>query len=157
MVDKLSVAGRSVNMSKIRARDTKPELLVRRMLHKLGYRYAIHVKELAGKPDLVFTARRKVIFVHGCFWHQHDRADCSDARRPKSNTGYWTPKLSRNVERDAEHVSALQGDGWEVLTVWDCEMADAEALKQRLVDFLGAPKASCQWPSVALTGEFPPV
>lgn len=127
------------------------------MLHRLGYRYAVHVKGLAGKPDLVFTARRKVIFIHGCFWHQHDRADCSDARRPKSNTDYWTPKLDRNVERDAQHVAALQRDGWEVLTVWDCETADEEILKQRLISFLGAQRVSGQMPGLALTRDIPPL
>lgn len=141
-MDKLSAAGRSVNMSRIRSRDTKPEMLVRRMLHSLGYRYAVHAKGLPGKPDLVFTARRKVIFVHGCFWHQHGREACSDARRPTSNTDYWNEKLDRNVSRDAEHIGNLRNMGWEVLIVWDCETANVETLKVNLVAFLGTPRAS---------------
>lgn len=129
-------------MSKIRSGNTKPEMLVRRMLHRLGYRYSVHVKNMPGKPDLVFTARRKVIFVHGCFWHQHPREACSDARRPKSNTSYWMAKLDRNIARDAEHIEALQEQGWNILVVWDCETVDEKALEERLVDFLGAPRAS---------------
>jgi DNA mismatch endonuclease (patch repair protein) len=137
MADSLTSAQRSVNMARIRARDTKPEMVVRRMLHRLGYRYRLHGKALPGKPDLVFTSRRKVIFVHGCFWHQHEATACLDGRKPKSNTDYWHPKLARNVERDQQHVEKLRAEGWCVLVVWDCEMRDQALLMKRLLDFLG--------------------
>src|SRR5687768_16524426 len=98
-MDKLSQAERSENMRRIRSRNMKPELIVRSVAHRLGYRFRLHRKDLPGKPDLVFVSRRKVIFVHGCFWHQH--AGCIDSRLPKTNAAYWHPKLMRNVERDA--------------------------------------------------------
>jgi DNA mismatch endonuclease (patch repair protein) len=91
---------------------------------------------LPGKPDLVFTPLRKVIFVHGCFWHQHPLTGCSDARLPRSNADYWQPKLLRNVERDAEHIAALEAMGWRVLVVWECETRDANVLRARLRRFL---------------------
>jgi DNA mismatch endonuclease (patch repair protein) len=138
MADKLTSAQRSVNMAKIRARDTKPELAVRRLLHAAGYRYRLHGKGLPGKPDIVFSRRRKVIFVHGCFWHQHDKDACLDGRRPKSNTEYWHPKLARNMERDRQHVDKLMADGWEVTVVWECELRDQEALTEKLYQLLGA-------------------
>lgn len=137
MVDKLSQERRSANMSRIRAKDTKPEMAVRRLAHSLGYRYRVHRKDLPGKPDLVFGPRRKVIFVHGCFWHQHDLGSCLDGRPPKSNSAYWNPKLERNVERDVAHAAALEADGWEVLTIWDCETRDMPTVRSRLVEFLG--------------------
>jgi len=98
-MDKLTAERRSANMRAIRSKGTKPEMRVRRLIHTLGYRYRLHRKDLPGKPDLVFPGRRCVIFVHGCFWHQH--AGCREGRPPRSNSGYWTPKLSRTVERDA--------------------------------------------------------
>ncbi len=103
----------------------------------MGYRYRVHRKDLPGKPDLAFGPRKKVVFVHGCFWHQHDRAECLDGRQPKSNSGYWSPKLQRNVERDAQHVAALEADGWQVLMIWDCETSDPECVRGRLEQFLG--------------------
>jgi DNA mismatch endonuclease, patch repair protein len=127
-------------MAKIRSGHTKPELVVRRLLHRLGYRYRLYGKALPGKPDLVFGSRRKVIFVHGCFWHQHEAAACLDGRKPKSNTDYWHPKLARNVERDAQHVAKLKQEGWNVLTVWECEVRDEQALVQRITIFLGEPR-----------------
>lgn len=133
MADKLTPERRSANMAKIRAKHTKPEMLVRRMVHGMGVRYRLHRKDLPGKPDLVFGPRRKVIFVHGCFWHLHD---CRDGRIPASRRDYWEPKLQRNAERDAEHAAALKAAGWQVLTVWECETKDLEALKNRLSDFL---------------------
>lgn len=133
MADKLTPERRSANMAKIRAKDTKPEMLVRRMVHGMGFRYRLHRKDLPGKPDLVFGPRRKVIFVHGCFWHLHT---CRDGRIPASRRDYWEPKLQRNAERDAEHEAALQAAGWQVLTVWECETKDLAALETRLADFL---------------------
>jgi DNA mismatch endonuclease (patch repair protein) len=137
MADKLTTAQRSVNMAKIRSGHTKPEMVVRRLLHRLGYRYRLHRKDLPGRPDLVFAGRRKVIFVHGCFWHQHKAAACLDGRKPKSNTLYWHPKLSRNIERDERNIAMLEGSGWRVLVVWECEVKNELELAERLTGFLG--------------------
>jgi DNA mismatch endonuclease, patch repair protein len=136
MADKLSPERRSENMRRIKSTGTQPEMLVRRLVHAMGFRYRLHAKELPGKPDLVFRPKRKVIFVHGCFWHGHEREGCLDSRRPKSNTDYWSPKLTRNKERDAERITALEADGWGVLVVWDCEIKDVKALQPRLRRFL---------------------
>ncbi|WP_454859354.1 very short patch repair endonuclease [Rhizobium binxianense] len=137
MADRISVAQRSENMRRIRSKDTKPELLVRRMVYAMGYRYRVHRKDLAGKPDLAFIGKRKAIFVHGCFWHGHEAVECRDGRAPKSNEWYWNPKLARNKARDLAHQETLHAAGWDVLTIWDCETKDEEALRQRLADFLG--------------------
>jgi DNA mismatch endonuclease, patch repair protein len=134
--DTLSKSRRSANMAAIRAKDTKPELIVRRLVFALGYRYRLHARDLPGKPDLVFRPRRKVIFVHGCFWHLHDKKDCLDSRIPKSNKSYWRPKLLRNAERDAEHLKTLRAAGWRTLVIWDCETKNFERLKARLSRFL---------------------
>lgn len=128
-------------MQAIRSKDTKPELRVRRLLHALGYRYRVHFKDLTGKPDIAFTRRRKVIFVHGCFWHGHQAEGCPDGSRPRSNTGYWNPKLDRNAQRDHENIAALEAAGWQVLTVWACETLNEAALRGRVVAFLGEPVA----------------
>ena len=136
-----SAAGQRRIMQAIRSKDTKPELRVRRLLHTLGYRFRVHLKDLAGKPDIVFTKRRKVVFVHGCFWHGHQAEGCPDGKRPQSNTGYWDPKLDRNAERDRKNTAALQAAGWDVLTVWACETLDEDALRSRLIEFLGSPVA----------------
>lgn len=135
-MDKLSPARRSWNMQRIRGKDTKPELTVRRTAHALGYRYRVHSAKLPGKPDLVFASRRKVIFVHGCFWHQHTDLDCPIVRVPKSALQYWKPKLMRNAERDAEHLAKLETDGWKILVVWECQVKDEEKLKAELQSFL---------------------
>lgn len=136
MTDKISKRRRSVNMAAIRSSGTKPELIVRRAVTTLGYRYRLHRKDLPGKPDLVFGPKRKVIFVHGCFWHMHPKAKCPDARLPKSNTAYWSPKLARNVARDRQHAKALKKLGWRVLVIWDCETRDPLKLGVRLTTFL---------------------
>src|SRR5258706_4794127 len=107
-MDVLTLSERSVQMALIRSRDTKPEMLVRRIVHGMGYRYRLHRRDLPGKPDLVLSGRRKVIFVHGCFWHRHG---CVLSRLPKSNLSYWTPKLERNRVRDLEHLRCLRSDG----------------------------------------------
>lgn len=135
MADHLSKRRRSENMRRIRSVGMKPEMLVRRLVHLLGYRFRLHRKELPGKPDLVFAGRHKVIFVHGCFWHQHQ--GCRAGRLPKSNRGYWRPKLARNVERDAEVVRALKSDGWKVRVIWECETKDEIKLRRRVRAFLG--------------------
>lgn len=129
-------------MSRIRAKDTGPEMVVRKMVHAAGYRYRLHRKDLPGKPDLVFPSRRAVIFVHGCFWHGHPDPTCKDAALPKSRLDYWLPKLSRNKERDAVSTEALEAAGWKVLTVWDCELKELELTKTRIMEFLGAPNIS---------------
>jgi DNA mismatch endonuclease (patch repair protein) len=133
-VDNLTTERRSQNMRRIRSAGMKPEMTVRKLAHALGYRYRLHVKDLPGKPDLVFTKRRKVIFVHGCFWHQHP--GCREGRPPGSNSAYWGPKLARNAERDRTALLALAKAGWRVLVIWECETGDAD-LATRLRDFLG--------------------
>lgn len=133
MADKISPTVRSANMSKIRSVNTKPELTVRRIAHRLGYRFRLHRKDLPGSPDIVFPSRRAAIFVHGCYWHSHG---CKrGGAGPKSNTGYWSPKLAKTRARDAAHQAALTAMGWSVLTLWECEVerGEAEAL---LMEFL---------------------
>jgi len=131
---------RSANMRAIRSKDMQPELDVRRLAHRMGYRFRLHRKELPGKPDLVFGPRRKVIFVHGCFWHSHG---CKTAHIPKTNQTYWGPKLERNRIRDARHIQDLEARGWQTLVLWECETRDEERLKKRLEAFLEpAPKSS---------------
>lgn len=120
----------------MRSKDTRPEMLVRRLAHRLGYRFRLHRRDLPGSPDLVFPARRAVIFVHGCFWHQHDCL--RGARRPSSNAAYWHPKLARNVERDRDARQQLENKGWRVLVLWECEMRHADELPRRLTSFLEA-------------------
>ena len=115
----------------------KPELEVRRLVHSLGYRYRLHRKDLPGKPDLVFGPTRKIIFVHGCFWHGHADRICPDGHTPRSNQDYWVPKLMRNKERDAENIRALTAAGWRVLIVWECETKDKKQLTRKLRKFLG--------------------
>lgn len=125
---------RSSIMRAVKAKDTKPEMIVRRMIHKMGYRYRLHRKDIPGKPDIVFSLRRKAIFVHGCFWHGHD---CKrGARVPKTNVEYWTSKVERNKNRDRRHVDELTELGWEVLIVWECETQDTSVLSARLDSFL---------------------
>src|SRR5437016_10732119 len=108
-------------MSRIRSKDTKPELLVRRLIHTLGYRYRLHRRDLPGVPDLVFPSRRAVIFVHGCFWHRHKRCK-GGARAPKSRLKYWKPKLEGNSVRDARNRKSLLRNGWRVLVIWECQL-----------------------------------
>jgi DNA mismatch endonuclease (patch repair protein) len=117
-------------MRRIRSIDTKPELLVRRLVYGLGFRYRLHRKDLPGCPDLVFVSRRKVIFVHGCFWHQHQQ--CVDGRPPRSRTGYWLPKLARNVKRDSTAIKQLEQMGWRVLVIWECELSSEELIERTM-------------------------
>jgi len=123
-------------MRRIKSRDTSPELAVRRLVHAAGYRYRLHRRDLPGKPDLVFGPKKKVIFVHGCFWHCHDDPACVDGRSPKSNRGYWGPKLTANKARDQRNTEALRAAGWDVLTIWDCEIKDSAQLHNRIRKFL---------------------
>jgi DNA mismatch endonuclease (patch repair protein) len=140
MADKLTAIERSRNMASIRSKGMKPELAVRKAAHALGFRFRLHRKDLPGKPDLVFPKYRAVIFVHGCFWHQHPEPRCLDGRPPKSNLDYWRPKLARNVERDAASKAMLQEQGWRTLVIWECETKDAEALAAKIAGFLGLEK-----------------
>lgn len=119
-----------------KGKDTKPEMIVRRLAHGMGYRYRLHRKGLPGKPDLVFESRRKVIFVHGCFWHHHPDPGCKIARLPKSRLDFWLPKLDANRVRDDRDEKALENLGWRVLTVWECELKDEERACDVIRSFL---------------------
>lgn len=134
-MDTLTVAGRSERMARIRSTDTKPECAVRKLVHGLGYRFRLHRKELPGSPDLAFPSRKKVIFVHGCFWHAHQ--GCKVANRPKSRRTFWDSKFQRNVERDRLNESSLRRAGWDVLTLWECETKGTTLLATRITKFLG--------------------
>jgi DNA mismatch endonuclease, patch repair protein len=134
-MDTVSAARRSLNMSKIRGKNTSLELRVRSLVHRLGYRFRLHRKDLAGTPDLVFPGKKSVIFVHGCFWHGHD---CARAALPTSNRPFWEQKIGRNRERDHRTQEQLSCEGWKVLTIWQCDTKDEAVLRDRLVGFLGA-------------------
>ncbi|WP_456653144.1 very short patch repair endonuclease [Bradyrhizobium lupini] len=136
-VDTLTKLERSERMSKIRSKNTKPERLVRSALHKLGYRFRIHARNLPGAPDIVFPSRKQVIFIHGCFWHAHE--NCSVANLPKTRRPYWRKKFARNKERDATNVRALRKLGWRVFTIWECETSKPDKVAQRLSRRLGPP------------------
>lgn len=123
-------------MSRVRGKDTGPEMIVRRLVHALGYRYRLHKKDLPGHPDLVFASRRKAIFVHGCFWHRHADSACKLARLPKSRQDFWVPKLEANAARDIKNQAKLREMGWDVLVIWECELKDRTFLQCRLESFL---------------------
>ncbi|GMU67564.1 MAG: hypothetical protein AMXMBFR36_38380 [Acidobacteriota bacterium] len=135
-MDTLSPADRSRRMGLVRARDTGPELVVRRLVHADGYRYRLYRRDLPGSPDLVFPSRHKVILVHGCFWHRH--AGCQLARLPKSRLDFWIPKLEANRRRDARDRRALERAGWSVLVVWECQLARPDRVRRALRRFLNA-------------------
>lgn len=120
-------------MQAVKGKDTKPELIVRSLLHRIGFRYRLHARDLPGRPDIVFRSRRKAIFVHGCFWHGHG---CKRGHPPKSRSDYWLPKLEANRIRDAAAQAQLEASSWSVLTVWQCETTDVETLERRLRAFL---------------------
>lgn len=133
-LDTLSPAQRSERMSRVRGTDTKPELAVRRLVHSMGYRYRLHSRKLPGIPDMVFPRRRKIIFVHGCYWHRHE--GCRNCRLPKTRLDFWVPKLEGNRRRDIENQQKLRELGWDVLVIWECEIKDRQALTDRLKNFL---------------------
>ncbi|KAA5602829.1 DNA mismatch endonuclease Vsr [Blastochloris sulfoviridis] len=133
-MDRMTPDERSRLMSRIRCKDTSPEMVVRRAVHALGFRYRLHVDKLPGRPDLVFSGRRKVIFVHGCFWHRHE--GCRFAYMPKTRHEFWSAKLERNRERDREVIHRLNEAGWKVMVVWECETREGAALKESLRRFL---------------------
>jgi len=126
-------------MARVRGKNTRPELIVRKLVFAAGYRYRLHVRNLPGSPDLVFPARKKVIFVHGCFWHRHD--NCKLARLPKSRIEFWTEKLNGNKVRDYRTFEALAQAGWKIHVVWECELADRQMLEEKLRTFLDASPA----------------
>ena len=121
-------------MQAVKSKNTKPELVVRQLLHGMGYRYRLHRKDLPGKPDIALMSRRKAIFVHGCFWHGHD---CPKGRLPKSRLEYWQPKVDKNKDRDRTKEEQLRSLGWSVLVVWQCQTLDLEVLAPRLQYFVG--------------------
>lgn len=128
------VDARSRLMARVRGKDTKPEMIVRRMVHAMGYRFRLHGRELPGSPDLVFPARKAVIFVHGCFWHRH--VGCRRASMPKTRQDFWRAKFIRNVARDQRNEDALTEAGWRSAIIWECEAKDIQRLKDRLYHFL---------------------
>lgn len=129
-MDNLSPEQRRWTMMRVKGRDTTPEILIRSLLHRLGYRFRVQGKKLAGKPDIVLSKHRSVIFVHGCFWHRHP--NCKRASTPVSNANYWTTKFNRTIARDASNQAVLEAEGWRVLVVWECELRDLPALAIRL-------------------------
>lgn len=136
MADRISEEHRSWNMSRIRGRDTKPEIAVRSMLHRLGYRFRVNRRDLPGKPDIVLPKYRTVVFVHGCFWHRHP--GCKYSYTPKSRVEFWADKFRKNVERDRRVRNELERLGWHVEVVWECELRDPDQLSERL-------EAALQW------------
>lgn len=122
-------------MGRIRGKDTKPEMTVRRLAHSLGYRFRLHRRDLPGSPDLVFPSRKKVVFVHGCYWHRH--AGCQMAYEPKSNVAFWTKKFAANMVRDERVLADLKNRGWDALVLWECEVKDPELVASRLSTYLG--------------------
>jgi len=126
---------RSDIMRRVKSGDTKPEMVVRKMVHAMGFRFRLHRRDLPGTPDLVLPRHHKVILVHGCFWHGHDCP--AGHKRPKSNTAYWRRKLERNCLRDAENLAKLKAMGWDVLILWECEIRNAKNMRLQLERFLG--------------------
>ena len=136
-MDRIDAERRSENMKRIRSTETRPELHVRKLVRNLGYSgYRLHRKDLPGKPDIAFIGRRKAIFVHGCFWHQHPDPRCLDGRLPKSRQEYWLPKLERNRKRDATAFKQLVEAGWTVLVIWECELRREAELTKKIQKFL---------------------
>lgn len=131
MADKISVEQRSKAMSQVKNKDTQIELRVRSELHKRGFRFRKNVLNLPGKPDIVLPKYKTVIFVHGCFWHQH--IGCRKSRRPTSNVEFWNTKLDKNIERDSDNAKLLKAAGWKVITVWGCELNEIDNLMDRLI------------------------
>lgn len=135
-MDSITPRRRSENMRRIRSKGMQPELEVRRLVFSMGFRFRLHARDLPGKPDLVFPRYKKVIFVHGCFWHNHKSTSCKIARMPKSNVGYWRPKLLANKHRDARNTAGLRKLGWNSLTVWECELHDRVQVAKKIRRFL---------------------
>lgn len=134
-MDTLTPSERSRRMARVKSKGTRPEMVVRRLLFSLGYRYRLHDRSLPGSPDIVFKRKKKAIFVHGCFWHRHD--GCALARLPKSRLDFWIPKLEGNRERDARKLLQLKSLGWDAFVIWECELKDLNLLEKKLNGFLG--------------------
>lgn len=141
MTDPLDQEDRSRLMRRVKQQNTKPEMLVRSLLHRLGYRFSLHRKDLPGTPDIVFPKRRLALFVHGCFWHGHD---CRRGRLPKTRIDYWEPKMAANKARDQRKELELIEHGWRVAKVWECELDDMQALSERLTALLSEPTVTTQ-------------
>jgi DNA mismatch endonuclease (patch repair protein) len=140
MVDHISAVQRSALMARVRGRNTRPEIAVRSIVHRLGFRFRIGSARLPGNPDLVLPRHRKVVFVHGCFWHQH--VGCPRSARPRSHREFWNAKLDRNVQRDQEVIARLATERWSVLIIWECELKDSAAVTAKLQRFLCARRAA---------------
>jgi len=134
MADVFSREKRSDIMSRVKNRDTKPELIVRSTLHKMGYRFRLHRRDLPGNPDIVLPKHKKVIFVHGCFWHGHK--GCPRSSRPSSNKKFWNEKIDKNIKRDKNVRKELKRSGWDIMVIWQCEIKDSEKLQRKLTKFL---------------------
>lgn len=136
-MDTIPPERRSENMRQIRSKGMKPEMYVRRLLYRMGYRYRLHRTDLPGRPDIVFPSAKRAIFVHGCFWHQHSSSKCKIARLPKSRTEYWVPKLKRNKQRDQRNLREMRNLGWRVLVIWECQVKrNSSSLEKKLASFL---------------------
>lgn len=135
-MDTLTREARAERMSRVRGKDTKPELIVRRLVHAMKYRFRLHRRDLPGSPDLGFPSRRRVIFVHGCYWHRHPDPECKLARLPKSRLDFWLPKLEGNRQRDLRNIDALDRLGWGVLVIWECELKNVASLEIKIRTFL---------------------
>lgn len=133
-MDHVAPEKRSEIMRLVKGKDTKPELVVRQLLHRMGYRYRLHRRDLPGKPDIVFASKKKAIFVHGCFWHRHP--GCRWTTMPKTKVEFWERKFESNVTRDSRTLAELKSHGWDVLIVWQCETRDLESLADTLQKFL---------------------
>jgi len=138
-MDTITHKRRSENMRRIKSKDSKPEIIVRKLLHGMGYRYRLHGAGLPGHPDIVFSKRRQIIFVHGCFWHCHN---CLESHVPKSAVDYWKQKLERNVTRQNENERKLIASGWRILVLWECELRDTGRLRRIIKVFLGGTKGT---------------
>ena len=138
-MDNLTPEDRSWCMSRIRSRGMKPELAVRSMVHRLGYRFRLHRRHLPGTPDLVLPRHKAVIFINGCFWHWHPDPHCPIAGLPKSNLEYWKPKLERTRSRDQQHLVSLQADRWRVLVIWECELRNPADVLAKIAEVLAIP------------------
>ena len=134
MIDRLAPAERAKLMARVKGKDTNPERMVRSLIHRMGYRFRLHRKDLPGRPDIVLPRHKKIIFVHGCFWHQH--SGCARSKRPASRPEFWNAKLDRNVERDKEVQTALRQRGWDILIIWECDLKIRENLIKMLRKFM---------------------
>jgi len=137
-MDTLTPAERSARMARVKGKGSSAEMTVRRLVHRMGYRYRLHGGKLPGRPDLVFPGRKKAIFVHGCFWHRHPDPDCKLARLPKSRQDFWIPKLEGNRARDLRQLSELKALGWSALILWECELKNEAFLENEIRTFLDA-------------------